>query len=323
MQRRDSFLALVSLGALPGVVAPQERAVRIGVLVGRRNSTFLPPLLKRLAELGYVEGRNLLLDYRSAEGDAERFPGLARELIAAKCDLIFAIGAAQAASALVEAKSPVPVVIIANDYDPVKAGIVSNLRRPGANVTGVYLSQLELSAKRIEFMHAAVPRAVRYLVLGDVFTQDQLEATKQAARLLHTEVVAVRFDKPPYAIDSAFATGRARRVQAVIVLTSPHLFDQRARISELALKHRLPASVGYPAAGWGDEGFLISYAADQSKVAARAADIAVNILRGAQAGDMAVEQATHYELVINRKTAKALGLTIPQSLSLRADRFIE
>ena len=125
----------------------------------------MPTLLKRLGELGYVEGRNLIVEYRSADGVLERFPALARELIDAKCDVIFAIGAPQAAQALVAAKSPVPVVIIANDYDPVKAGIVLNLRQPGGNVTGVYLSQIELSAKRLELMRAILPAATRYLVL--------------------------------------------------------------------------------------------------------------------------------------------------------------
>ncbi len=137
MNRRDTLLALAALGAAPRITVAQERTVRIGTLVGRRNSAFLPPLLKRLGELGYVEGRNLVLDYRSADGVLERFPPLARDLIEARCDLIFAIGAPQGAQALVEAKSPIPVVIIANDYDPVKSGIVSNLRRPGGNLTGV------------------------------------------------------------------------------------------------------------------------------------------------------------------------------------------
>ena len=323
MNRRDTVLALAALGAAPRTVLAQERTVRIGALVGRRNSIFLPPLLKRLGELGYVEGRNLVLDYRSTDGVVERFPPLARELIDAKCDLIFAIGAVQGARALVEAKSLIPVVIIANDYDPVKSGIVPNLRRPGGNFTGVYLSQLELSAKRLELMRAILPAATRYLVLGDAGTKDQLDATREAARQLRVEVVVETFGSPPYDIEAAITKNRAPRVEALIVLTSPHLVDQRARISELTMKQRLPASVGYGAASWGDAGFLIAYAAGQNKMATRAADMAASILKGGKPGEIPIEQATNYELVINLKTAKALGITIPQSVLLRADRVIE
>jgi len=130
MNRRESVFSIAAIAALPRMVAAQERKVRIGVLVGRRNSTFLPPALKRLAELGYVEGRNLVVDYRSADGVAERFPPLARELIETRCDLIFAIGTELAARALLDAKSPIPVVFIANDYDPIKSSFRRSKSRP-------------------------------------------------------------------------------------------------------------------------------------------------------------------------------------------------
>jgi putative ABC transport system substrate-binding protein len=323
MNRRDTVLALAALGVAPRAATAQERPVRIGALVGRRNSTFMPPLLKRLGELGYVEGRNLTVEYRSADGVLERFPALARELIDAKCDVIFAIGAPQAAQALVAAKSTVPVVIIANDYDPVKSGIVSNLRRPGGNLTGVFLSQIELSAKRLELMRAALPATTRYLVLGDAFTKDQLDATRQAATKLRVELVAETFGSPPYDIEAAIAKARTPRVEALIVLTSPQLFDLRAKIAESAMTHKLPASVGYAASGWGEVGFLIAYAAEFNKMSARAAEIAVSILKGAKPGDIPIEQATNYELMVNLKTARALGITVPQAVLLRADHVIE
>jgi len=322
MNRRETVLALAALGVAPRIATAQERTVRIGVLVGRRNSTFMPKLLKRLGELGYVEGRNLAVEYRSADGVPERFPPLARDLIEAKCDVIFAIGAPQAAQALVAARSPVPVVIIANDYDPVKAGIVLNLRHPGGNLTGVFLSQIELSAKRLELMRAILPAAARYLVLGDAFTQDQLDATRQVATKLRVEIIAETFASPPYDIEAAIAKNRTPRVDALIVLTSPQLFDQRARISESAMKQKLPASVGYPAAGWGEAGFLIAYAAEQDKLSARAAEMAVSILKGAKPGDIPIERATKFDLIINLKTAKALGIKIPQQVLQRADRVI-
>lgn len=152
--RRAALIVLAALGVMPSSAQAQPRSVRLGALVGRRNSSFWPPLLKRLSELGYAEGKNLTLDYRSADGVVERFPVLARELIEAKCDLIFAIGAAQSAASLLEAKSPIPVVFIANDYDPVKPPS----RRPG---NWAWKSCLRSSARRRMTWRARLPPAAR------------------------------------------------------------------------------------------------------------------------------------------------------------------
>ncbi len=321
MNRRDTVVALAALAAAPRIAVAQARSVRIGALVGRRNSTWWPLILKRLGELGYVEGRNLVLEYRSADGMSERFAPLARELIEAKCDVIFAIGAEQTARAMVDAKSPIPVVMIATDYDPVKAGIVASLRRPGGIVTGVVATQIELAAKRLEIMHEILPAATRYLVLGDAFTKDQLDATRQAARQLRVEIVAETFGSPPYDLEAAFGRSRAARVEALIVLSSPHLSEHGAGISEFAVRQRLPASISNR--GQEASGFLLWYAADLSKLAVRATDIAASILRGAKPAEIPVEQPTHYNMVINLKTARALGIKVPQSMLVRADRVIE
>lgn len=321
MNRRDTLVTLAALAAAPRTAFAQARAARIGILVGRRNSTYLAPILKRLGELGYAEGRNLVVEYRSADGALERFPPLARELIEAKCDVIFAIGAEQAARALVDARSPIPVVIIASDYDPVKSGIVASLRRPGGNVTGVVVTQIELSAKRLEIMREILPAATRYLMLSDASTKDQLDATRQAARQLRVEIIAETFGSPPYDIEAAFARSRTSRVEALIIPSSAHLSDQRAKLSELAMKHRLPAST---ANYWDDEGaFLLRYTANLPKQGARAAEMATSILRGAKPAEIPVEQPTIYEMVINLKTARALGIKMPQSVLVRADRVIE
>ena len=308
---------------MPPSATGQERTVRIGVLVGRRNSIFLPGILKRLGELGYVEGRNLVVEYRSADGVPERFPTLAHELIDAKCDLVLAIGAEQGARALIDAKSPIPVVILANEYDPVRAGIVSNLRTPGGNLTGVFMSEIELGTKRMELMHEILPAAARYLVLGDAFTKDQLKVTRDTARQLRVEIIEEIFGAPPYDLEAAFARGRSRRVEALMVLASPRLFDQSARIAELTVEQRLPASVGYPVASLGEAGFLIAFNADIARPTSRVADIAASILKGAKPGNIPVERAVNYELVINLKTAKALGIVVPRSVLVRADHVIE
>jgi putative ABC transport system substrate-binding protein len=298
----------------------QARPVRIGVLAPRQRSLLFPAVLKRLGELGYVEGKNLVLEYRSADGVIERFPSLARELIQAKCDLIFAAGAEHPARALLEAKASVPVVILAHDYDPVRAGIVSNLRRPGGNVTGMVNPEAAIAAKRLELMREIMPKAKRFLVLADPFSRDQLEAVRRAAEQLRFEIVIETFAAPPYDFESAFAKGRAAGIEAVNVLTSPVFTDQRKRISELLVMHRVPA-VSFTF-GIEEAGFLIGYGVNANAYA-RAGDIAANILKGAKPGDIAVEQVTEFELVINLKTAKALGISIPQSIAVRADRAIE
>ncbi len=321
MTKRDTVLAMLALGAAPSILLAQKRSVRIGALGPRKNSVILPRALKRLAELGYVEGRNLELIHRSADGLPERFPALARELIEAKCDLIFALGAEAAARALVGAKSRIPVVLIAADYDPIKAGIVSNLRRPGGLVTGLVSATLELSAKRLEFLREILPKANRYLVLGDAFTRDQLEATVEAARSFRVEIVSESFAAPPYDLEAAFAKGRAAKVDALIVLTSPGILNLSARIFELAMRHRLPAASG--SSTYGDLGVLMYYSPDLIRHWARAGDIAASILGGKPPGEIPLEQPTHFEMAINLQTAKALGITVPRSVLLRADRVIE
>ena len=298
----------------------QARPVRIGALGPRQRSILLAPVLKRLGELGYVEGKNLTVEYRSADGVAERFPSLARELIQAKCDLIISLGTEQSARALLDAKSDIPVIILAFDYDPVKSGIVSSYRRPGGNITGMYVSQSELAAKRLQLLHEIVPKAKRILVLADVFSNAQIGSIRQAAVKLRVEITIESIAGPALDFESAFARGRAAGIDALIVLLSPAFLDQRARIFELAMKYRLP-SAGFPPM-FAETGFLISYGVNPEAFA-RAGEIAWSILNGAKPGDLAVEQPTRFELVINAKTAKALGISIPGSIMMRVDRVIE
>jgi putative ABC transport system substrate-binding protein len=317
-----SALALFALAATaPRIASAQARTVRIGVLAPRQNSIYLPAVLKRLGELGYVEGKNLIVDFRSADGVAERFPSLARDLIRAKNDLIIALGSEHSARALLAAKADVPVVILATEYDPVKAGFVSSLRRPGGNVTGMVLLQPEIATKRLQVVREIVPKAKRILALADRFSTEQLEAVRQAAERLSVEIVVEIFASLPYDLESAFAKGRAARVGAVVAAASPAILDHRTRIAELALKQRLP-SVGGNAL-YTEAGFLISYGVNPAKAFIRAGDIAASILKGAKPGDIPVEQPTEFEFVVNLKTAKALGISIPQSILLRANRVIE
>jgi len=323
MNRRDTVLALLALGAAaaPRIPLAQARPARVGVLAARLPSFFLPAVLKRLGELGYVEGKTMVVEYRSAQGVAERYLPLARELIQAKCDLIFALGSEQAARAVLEARAGIPIVILAVDYDPVNAGIVSNLARPGGNVTGMFLSQPTLAAKRLQLMREIVPKAKRFLVLADPFSKEQLEALRQAAKELRVEIVVETFVAPPYDLESAFVKGRAAGVDAVIPAASSIFADRRTSIAELAIKYRLPSAGS--STPYVEAGFLFSYGVKPDKAFVRAGDIAASILKGAKPGDIGVEQTNEFELVVNLKTAKALGITISQSIAVRADRAID
>jgi putative ABC transport system substrate-binding protein len=322
MNRRDTVLALLVLGAAaaPRIALAQLRPVRIGVLAARWPSFFFPAVLKRLGELGYVEGKTMVVEWRSVQGVAERFPALARELIQAKCDLIFAL-TVQAARAMLDARAGIPVVILAVEYDPVKAGIVSNLARPGGNITGMFISAPVLAAKVLQLMREVVPKAKRFLVLADPFTKEQAEAIRQAAEQLRLEIVVETFAAPPYDLDAAFAKGRAAGVEAVIHGASAAFADRRTSIAKLAIKHRLP-SAG-PMTTYAEAGYLFSYGVKPDKAFARAGDMAASILKGVKPGDIGVEQTNEFEFVVNLKTAKTLGIAIPPSIAVRADRAIE
>ena len=311
---------IIALGACaPQIAFGQTPSVRIGVLAARNPSIVFPQVLARLGELGYVEGKNLIVDYRSADGVAERFPQLARDLIRAKCDLIFAVGPLHAARALLDAKVDVPVVVLAVDYDPVKAGIVASLRRPGGNVTGISSLSSSLMPKRLELLREIVPKAKRILVLSDLFTIEQLESVRQAAVQLRVEIVVETFATLPYDLEAAFARGRKAGADALFVLSSPALTDRQTRIGELVRQYRLPvAGVG---SLMEETGMLFRY--DAVKPYVRAGDMAVSILKGAKAGDIPMEQPKEFELVVNLKAAKALKISVPQSILLRANRVIE
>ncbi len=318
MNRRDFVLGLGFL-ALPAAVHAQSRQVRIGVLSPFRSLT-LPTIIKRLGELGFVEGKNLTVDLRLADTVAGLAP-LARELAQGKYDLLIAFGAEPAARALVQSTSVVPIMFVAIDYDPVQAGIVSSLGRPGKNVTGIFIPTPELGAKRMELMREMLPGAARILVLSDPYTKDQLKALREVAERMRANVVEVGFAAPPYDLESAFEKGRKAGVEVLFLPTSPEFWAQRARIADLAIAKRLPSIV--TSTGWTRSGFLASYGVDATKAFDRAGDIAASILKGRPPGEIPVEQANVYETAINLKVAKALGLTIPAGVRLRADVAIE
>jgi putative ABC transport system substrate-binding protein len=274
-----------------------------------------------LRELGYVEGRNLVVERRWAGGDPERLPVLARELLQAKVDVIVTVGA-QATRAVSQATSTVPIVMYGN-LDPVALGLVSSLARPGGNVTGVLIAPGgTLAAKRLELLKLAVPRATRFAFLAPASYpafRAQVQETLTAAAALGIELRVTEVRDGDYA--GAFAAIAAQRPGGLLVGAHTYFVRDRAQIIDLAARHRLPAM--YEWREQVEDGGLMAYSTSLNGLYRRVASYVDRILKGARPGDMPLEQPTKFELVINQKTAKALGLTIPQSLLLRADEVIQ
>jgi putative ABC transport system substrate-binding protein len=327
MDRRDTVLALLALGAAPFAEAQQAAKVaRIGFLTLNLapNLHLREAFLQGLRDLGYVEGRNVVIEYRDAEGKSERLPALAAELVALKVDVIVA-PSTPAALAAKQATKTIPIVF-ASVPDPVTDGLVTSLARPGGNVTGLSLLAPELVGKRLELLTQAVPGVSRVAVLwqpgglGERTEKDQLKAADVAARALGVRLQVVEA-RGPADIDRAFSDMTRARTGALTVLTGTMFFTERRRLVDLAAKNRLPAV--YPWRDSVDAGGLMAYGPNLADSFRRAATYADKILKGAKPADLPVEQPTKFELIINLKTAKDLGLTIPQSVLARADEVIQ
>jgi len=275
-----------------------------------------------LRDLGYVEGRNLVIEYRDAEGKYDRLPALAAELVALKVDVIVA-PTTPAALAAKQATRTLPIVFVA--ADPVGSGLVTSLARPGGNVTGLSSLGPELVGKCLEQLTQAVPGVSRVAVLwqpgafGERMEKDMLKAADVAARALGARLQFVEA-RGPENFDRAFSDMTRARAGALTVLPSTMFVIERRRLVDLAAKNRLPAL--YSAREFVDAGGLMAYGANFADSYRRAATYVDKILKGAKPGDLPVEQPTKFELVINLKTAKALGLTIPPSLLGQADEVI-
>jgi ABC-type uncharacterized transport system substrate-binding protein len=326
-RRRFLVTSLVSVIAAPLAAEGQQagRVYRLGVL---RQTVPEPPnprstmisLTTGLRELGYVEGQNLAIEHRFAGGRIERLPELARELVQLKMDVIVAV-APNAIRAARDATTTIPIVMYGG-ADPIAAGIVASLARPGGNLTGVLIAPGHtLVGKKLELLQEVVPRAVRigFLSPDNSGAQGQVPEAQKAAASLNLKLVVAEVQDGNY--DRAFNTMVAERPSALFVANSPTFMRDRKRIIDLVAKHRLPAI--YEWAEQVEDGGLMSYGSSQTWVSRGVAAYVDRIFKGAKPSDLPIEQPTRFELVINLKTARALGLTIPQSLLLRADQVIE
>ena len=314
--------------ARPLVAEAQQaaNAARIGFLAF--NLTPNPHLTKAfregLRDLGYVEGRNVVIEYRDAEGKSERLPTLAAELVALKVDVLQVGGTLQALAAK-QATKTIPIVFAAV-ADPVTSGLVTSLARPGGNATGFSVISPELVGKGMELLTHTVPGVSRIAVLwdsgaaGELTIKDQLKSAQAAGQALGVRLQFVEA-RGPADFDRAFSDMTRARASALTVLTSVAFLGARRRLADLTAKNRLPAAYG--AREHVDAGGLMSYGPDYADLFRRAATYVDKILKGAKPADLPVEQPTKFELVINMKTAKALGLTIPPAVLARADEIIQ
>jgi putative tryptophan/tyrosine transport system substrate-binding protein len=296
---RLGFLATVS----PSIVSDRVEAFRQG-----------------LRELGYVEGKNIIIEYRWAELQPDRLPGLAAELVHLKVDVIVTAGPVSTRAAK-GATSTIPVVM-AQVNDPVGNGFVTSLARPGGNITGLSTLAPEISGKQLELLKEIVPRLSRVAVLGTSTqpgTAQSLKETELAAGALGVKLQYLDL-QDPMDIETAFQAATKGRTEGVLVLGGPVLNSRRTQIADLAAKNRLPAVYGQPE--FMNAGGLMSYSASITDSYRRAATYVDKILKGAKPADLPVEQPTKFELVINLKTAKQIGLTIPPNVLARADRVI-
>ena len=314
------------LFALCSFVSAQQpaRIPRIGILINTPaslQSAQVEAFRQRLRELGYVEGKNILIEYRYADGKLERLPDLAADLVGLKVDVIVA-SAPRAVFAAKKASATIPIVFAAAT-DPVGLGLVSSLARPGGNITGLSLMAQDLDGKRLELLKEAFPKVARVAFLWQsigprgnlALTEMEAAAKALGLKLLSLDVRSLDD------FDSAFARAKKEGAQALITTTGPLINTQQRQVLDFAAKNRLPAM--YQESEWVKAGGLMSYAPNYTDLYRRATDFVDKILKGTKPADMPVEQATKFEFVVNMNTAKQIGLTIPQKVLARADRVIK
>ena len=322
MKRRE-FITLVggAAAAWPNLAVAQEKVPRIGVLLfetPERDPNF-GAFRRGLRDLGYVESQNIVFEYRYASGNPERLRQLAAELVAIKPDVIFALGG-DVAPLVRAATSTIPIVM-AVSTDPVQSGLVASLARPGGNITGVTFVSSDLAAKRLQFLRDMAPNLTRVAVIWNPDHVDpEYRETQVAAKSLGIQVQSLEV-RTPEDFDAAFRAAIEARAEGLIPVSSRLMSANRLRIIQFASQHRLLVSSGY--GPWAREGALFSYGPDLNAITRRAAAYVDKILRGAKPLELPVEQPTRFQLVINNKTAKALGLEVPSRLLNVADEVIE
>ena len=327
---RRTFLSGVAIGVLAAPLAaqapPTGKTARIGILALRPPEVSNPnteALMRGLRDRGYVEGTNLVIEYPDALGREDRLPELAADLVRKQVDLILILGPAPLEAARKATKS-IPLVMVASSGDPVAEGVALSIARPGGNITGLAYAEPDRFKKQLELLKSAAAHVTRVVVLWDfdltTYRRYWEAPLADAGRILGLNIQEPVRVRDSQELPAAFALMKDRRADAMLVAAGGPLFQARAQVGELALQHRLPAIAAFKE--FPQTGLLMSYGPDISDINRRAAGYVDRILKGAKPGDLPIELPNKFNLAINLKTAKALGLTIPQSLLLRADEVI-
>ena len=324
IRRRELIAVLTTAAAWPLAARAQKsgKIARIGYLssANPRSMPAFQAFEQRLRELGYFEGQNIVIEYRNAEGEIDRLPDLAADLV--RLDVNVIVTASDPATRAAKgATTTIPILMMAINYDPIALGYIDSIARPGANVTGLYFQHLELLAKRYGLFKEMLPFVRRVAVLSDAVTADQLKAVESANRSVGLELQPLELKNPPYDLENVFHVAMRSGAEAIFVLESASIFRERTQLAQLTMKTRLPTSFAFRE--YVEVGGLFSYGVNFSTMYQRAAELADRILRGTKPTDLPVEQSTKFELVINLKTAKALGVDVPISMQLLADEVIE
>ena len=327
MRRRQAVLCILGLGA--GIASVRDAFAQqvakvpvIGLLDAGERQEWWATFREQLRKLGYIEGQNVAFETRFARGKPDQLQIAAQELVRLKVSVIVTSGSI-AASVAKRATSAIPIVMATGGVDAVGSGLVASLARPGGNVTGVTSMGAGLTGKRFEILREVLPRMSRLAVLwhadnpGSVPLVRELETAARSSRIALQNLGV----KSAEEFAGAFTAMTRERAEAVFVVAGPYFFSERRRLSELALKHRLPSMHG--TSEYVDAGGLLSYAPSYSDLFRHAADYVDKILKGAKPGDLPIEQPTKFELIINLKTSKALGVKIPPAILFRAERVIE
>jgi putative tryptophan/tyrosine transport system substrate-binding protein len=325
---RRKFLATLGGAAAAWPIAARAQQAgkvwRIGILGTSLNVpnlvAYYEAFLAELKALGFEEGKNITINYQLVADPRGTFVAAA-ELLRSPVDLIWANGPEVALQAVVGASGFIPIVILAVNYDPIERGYVSSLARPGGNITGVFYRQPELAVKQLELLTQAFPNATQLGVVWDALSADQFAAAEPVARARRLALQPLKLEKPPYDFAAAFRTLADGGAQMVLVLSSPFFSEHRPQIAEASRAHRLPTMFIFRS--YVDAGGLMSYGVNQVQTYRRIAAYIAKIFKGAKAADLPVEQVSNFELVVNLKTARAIGVELPTAILLRADEVIE
>jgi len=329
MRRREFLGGLGSaLAAYPMAAGAQQRdkIARIGVLGPSREKNAISGqsyafLLAELRKLGFTNGENLQVEFGRTDEDTAGAFAAANEMVAHKADVLVASGPEITLQAAAAARPQVPIVMLANNFDPFARGYVKSLADPGGNITGIFYRQPELAAKQLELLVEAFPERKRIGTLWDIQSAEQANRAEAAAKSMSLSLHSLKLENPPYDFDAAFQALARGDAQMLEVLSSPFFTEHAPHIAALAIRYRLPSMFIFR--HYVEAGGLMSYSVDSTYMWRRAASYVAKILRGARAGDLPIERAENFEFTVNLKTAKAIGVTLPTSILLRADEVIE